>query len=126
MHTKQKHMKIIIKIIIFVLCIFAVTASYAQTPTTITIALPTPFGDQLQKEFNLPLVDTMIVAYQQTDKGVSTYTYSIKKKNDTLYVKCLFIVNSKQSNCNFNIQLQANDGKIVPQTKKQSAIVNQR
>ena len=114
------------KIIIIILAVFGFSSLHAQTPNTITISLPTPFGDRLQKEFPLPLVDTTIVAYQETNKGVSTYTYSIKKKNDTVYVKCLFIVNGKESNCNFNIQLQTNDGKIVPQQKKQSAIVNQR
>lgn len=114
------------KKILIILSIFGFITLHAQTPNTIIISLPTPFGDLLQKEFNLPLVDTSIVVFQETDKGASTYTYSIKKKNDTVYVKCLFIVNGKQSNCNFNIQLQTSDGKIVPQTKKQSAIVQQR
>lgn len=114
------------KNIIIILSIFGFSVLHAQTPNTITIALPTPYGDRLQKEFALPLVDTTIVAYQETDKGLSTYTYSIKKKNDTVYVKCLFIVNGKESNCMFAIQLQTSDGKIVPQKKKQSAIVNQR
>lgn len=96
--------------------------AYSQPPATmITLTLPAPGGEVIQCEYNLHVLDTVIVVNQATNSR--KYVYHVVRVANVIKVSCQFYTGTNTTKAEFVIALDTMKGAIIPQTKQKILFV---